>query len=177
LAALAPLTVLLGEPERGLRQAEEAVVAARGFSDRGALLMALTRAAEAAILAGDHRRAGDVVGELLALVRDLRTRRWLADALELTALVLESRAEPAAAAEILGASEALREGAGQAGGGVRAVVEAVEDGRGRLVIALGPDGFADHAARGRRLRVEVAIARSLVRLGAAPAPGVNDHRC
>ena len=43
LAALAPLTVLLGEPEQGLRQAEEAVVAARGFSDRGTLLMALTR--------------------------------------------------------------------------------------------------------------------------------------
>jgi tetratricopeptide (TPR) repeat protein len=177
LAALAPLNVLLGEREQGLRQAEEAVVAARAFSDRGALLMALTRTAEAAVLAGDYRRAGDALRELLVLVRDLGTRRWLADALELTALVLEWRAEPGAAVEILGASDALREGAGEAGGGVRAVAEAVERGRARLVVALGPDAFAAHAARGRRLRAEVAFAQSLARLEAPRAPAPNDDRC
>ena len=57
LAALGPLTVAAGDPDRGLRLAEEALVRARQPRLRAILIMALTSAAETAILAGNRDRA------------------------------------------------------------------------------------------------------------------------
>ena len=128
-----------------------------------------SRSAEAAVLADDNARASEMLAELLRLVRDLGTRRWLADALELAALVLEARGETGTAAEILGASAAVREAAGEPFGGVRSVAEEVQRGRDRLIAALGADAYAAHQARGRQRRPESAVGEALTRLG-VPLP-------
>ncbi|HZD14089.1 MAG TPA: hypothetical protein VE196_02945, partial [Pseudonocardiaceae bacterium] len=95
---------LSGEQERALRLAEEAVSTARGLPARPVLAMALTRAAETALLAGQPRTAADILVELLGVVADLGGRRWVADALETAALVLEAEQDTGRAAAILGAS-------------------------------------------------------------------------
>ncbi|HEY3241029.1 MAG TPA: hypothetical protein VGL92_15785 [Acidimicrobiia bacterium] len=164
LAALAPLVARSGAGDHALGLAEEAIVAARDLQSGPVLAMALTRAAETAVLAGQLRRAAAILVELLGLLADLAAQRWVADALELAALVSEgeSRAEPAS--ELLGAAEALREATGEGGGGVRVIAGAVLDARRRLAGALGGDRFAQHQARGRALSRERAIAEALVDL-------------
>ena len=57
LPALGPLTVAAGDPDRGLRLAEEALVRARQPWLRAVLIMALASGAETAILSGNHDRA------------------------------------------------------------------------------------------------------------------------
>ncbi|MFN0090203.1 MAG: ATP-binding protein [Acidimicrobiales bacterium] len=165
-AALAPLIVLLGEPERGVRLAEAAISTARGLSDAGTLLMTLARSAETAVLAGHNARATEMLAELLRLLHDLGTRRWLADALELAALLLESRGETGLATEIFGASAALREAAGEPFGGIRSVAPEVQRGRDRLIATLGADAYAAHQARGRQQGPQSAVTEALTRLGA-----------
>jgi predicted ATPase len=161
LAALAPLTALLGDSERGLGLAEEGIRAARGLTVPGVLPMTLVRAGETAILAGRNRRAGEIVAELLQLLQDFGSRRWLADALEMAALVLDSGE---AAVEVLGASEALRTASGESCGGSRTISAKIQRCRNRLIADLGPERFAGHNGRGRDLSPEVVVAETLTRL-------------
>jgi predicted ATPase len=175
LAAVAPLTALLGDSDRGLRLAEEAILAAGGLAVPGALIMALVRAGETAILAGRHRRASEIIAELLELLHHLGSRRWVADTLEMAALVLESRKDEEAAVEVLGASEALRAASGENCRGSRAVSAEIQRGRDRLIAALGPHRFADHKARGQKLAPEAVIAEVLARLGARWSTTAGDH--
>ncbi len=166
LAALGPLVALSGDGERALRLAEQAVGAARSLTARPVLAMALTRAAETAVLAGHPRRAADILVELLGLLADQGTRRWVADALETAALILEiddlgigDDAERASV--ILGAADRLREAIE-----VRVITEEVRHARARLSDALGAERFALHESRGRTLSPEAAIALALARLAA-----------
>jgi tetratricopeptide (TPR) repeat protein len=173
LAALAPLAVLVGDPERGSRLADEAVAAARSLPTPAVLYMSLARAAETAILAGSFRQAGDILGELLGLLRDVRSRRWLADALEMAALVLEFRDHPVTAVEVLGASAALRASSGEKHGGSRALAAEVRRSRDRLGAMLGPDRFANHQARGGKVPPEAVTDQVLARLGTGSFGGPN----
>jgi predicted ATPase/DNA-binding SARP family transcriptional activator len=166
LAGLAPLVALSGEQARALRLAEEAVSTARGLPARPVLAMALTRAAETALLAGQPRTAADILVELLGVVADLGGRRWVADALETAALVLEAEQDTGRAAAILGASDQLRKAAGEASGGVRVIAEEVRHSRDRLASALGPERFSQHELRGRALSREAAITLALAGLTA-----------
>jgi predicted ATPase/DNA-binding SARP family transcriptional activator len=166
LAALGPLVALSGDGERALRLAEQAVGAARRLTARPVLAMALTRAAETAVLAGHPRRAADILVELLGLLADQGTRRWVADALETAALILEiddlgigDDAERASV--ILGAADRLREAIE-----VRVITKEVRHARARLSDALGAERFALHEVRGRTLSPEAAIALALA--GLAP---------
>ena len=54
LAALGPLTIAAGDSEQGVRLAEEGLIRARQPRLRAILIMALTSAAETAILAGNR---------------------------------------------------------------------------------------------------------------------------
>jgi hypothetical protein len=119
--------------------------------------MALTRAAETAVLAGVPGRAGGMFVELLGILADLGTQRWVADALETAALILEAEDNPEQASVILGVSDRLRESAGEARGGLRVIAEEVRHARNRLAAALGAERFALHEARGRALPREAAI--------------------
>jgi predicted ATPase/DNA-binding SARP family transcriptional activator len=165
LAALAPLTALLDDPERGLDQAEVALGNARDIGLPAVLMMALSGAAETAVLGGAHARATEVLEELLKVVRDQPGFRWVADALEMAALVLESRDESAAATEALASADALRVAAGETGGGVRVAGAEVQRARDRLPGLLGAERFAKHDARGRTRSPDAAIADALARLG------------
>ena len=128
--------------------------------------MALIRAAETAVLARDSQHAADILVELLSLLADLGSRSWVADALETTALILQAEADAEQASAILGASDRLREAAGEARGGVRVIAEEVRHVRDRLAIAQGAECAAQHEARGRALSREAAITLALAALQA-----------
>lgn len=173
LAALAPVVAVCGDDWRALGLAEEAVAAARRLPARPVLAMALIRAAETAVLARNSQNAADILVELLSLLADLGSRRWVADALETTALILQAEADAEQGSAILGASDRLREAAGEARGGVRVLAEQVRHARERLASALGAERFAQHEARGRALSREAAITVALAGLqarGQVPAP-------
>jgi predicted ATPase/DNA-binding SARP family transcriptional activator len=161
LAALGPLVAVSGDGERALRLADEAVGAARRLKVRPVLAMALTRAAETAVLASQPHRAAGILVELLGLLADLGTRRWVADALEIAALILEIDDDTEQASALLGASDRLREAIE-----VRVITEEVRHARDRLADALGAERFALYEARGRMLTCEAAITLTLAGLAA-----------
>lgn len=161
LAALSPLIALTGDKERALHLAEQAIAAARRLPARPVLAMALTRGAETAVLVREPRRAAVILAELLSLITDLGTQRWLADALETTALVLETEQDREQAATILGASDRLREATGEARGGVRIIAEQVRHLRDWMIRVLGTERFALHETRGRELSCNAVVALAL----------------
>jgi predicted ATPase/class 3 adenylate cyclase len=171
LSALAPLTVLGGDPDAGLRLADQAVAAAAGLPTRQMLAMALTRAAQAALLAGDLGRGAEFLGALLRLLEAMATRRWVGDALEMTALHREQLGgdgAAGAAAELFGACDALRAALGEGGAGLGLLVQRVEQSRRRVGEELGPELAARHLAAGRSLPLPAAIGRALEGLAGAP---------
>jgi hypothetical protein len=97
--------------------------------------------------------------ELLGLLADQGTRRWVADALEIAALILEIDDDAERASAILGAADRLREAIE-----VRVITDEVRHARDRLADALGAERFALHEARGRTLSPEAAIALALAGL-------------
>src|SRR5437660_410639 len=109
--ALGLLLALAGDKQRALHLAQEAIDAARGLPARPVLAMTLTRAAETAILVGEFRRAAGILIELLGVLTDLGTQRWLAEALETAALVLDAKQDAERASTILGAADQLRDAA------------------------------------------------------------------
>jgi predicted ATPase/DNA-binding SARP family transcriptional activator len=161
LAALAPVLALLGSGEQARRTAAEAVDAARPFEARAVLAMALCRAAEAGLIVGDDEAASADLVELLHLLRELGTRRWLGDAVEMAAVLLTRRDRPEVAAFAIGAAETLRSAAGEPEGGVRAVADEVRRSADALVVALGRDAFEKARAGGRLVPPEAAIVRLL----------------
>jgi hypothetical protein len=138
--------------------------------------MALTRATETHILAGDHARAGALLAELLELLSNAGSRWWLADALEMAASVLEYQAAPATATEILEAAEALRAASGETPGGSRPIGAELARSRDRLLATLGADLYAHHQARGRNLTPEAATAAALRNLSAPLSSPEPDRR-
>jgi predicted ATPase/DNA-binding SARP family transcriptional activator len=108
LAALATVVAVTGDPNRAQALAEEAVTVARGTCLRQVLVAALVRAGEVAVLTGRTERARTVLLEALGILSDLGARRWVADTLEATALLLEAHGRVEATARLLGTSEALR---------------------------------------------------------------------
>jgi hypothetical protein len=117
--------------------------------------MALSRAAEPALLAGSYPRAGSLVVEVLGLLRDQASPRWVADALEMAALVLEAQRDGEGATAVLRAADALRKASGEQPGGARVLALEVQRGRERLLgtsdtldrpeVAPSPDVAIDRA--------------------------------
>jgi predicted ATPase/DNA-binding SARP family transcriptional activator len=151
LAALAPVAALTGEPERARTLAAEAVGGARLLQLRRILVMALVRAAETAVLTGDDDEARDLVRELLAHLAEIGSRRWVADAVELAALVLERDGQAQPAARLIGACAAVRSSMGEPAGGLRALAPTVQASQERLVEALGAGRYAEQEALGAGL--------------------------
>jgi len=160
LAGLAPLLAHSGKPGQALTVAGEAITAARRLGARPVLAMALARAAETAILTGQPSRATANITDLLEILSESGTSRWLGEALEMTALVLADLGEALCAAEILGACQALH---GAAGHTHRMVVIAreLQDLRPRLRQELGDTVFAHCHTLGQALPREAVTARAL----------------
>jgi len=163
LASLAALEALAGEAERGLRLADEAVMASRRVPIRFILVNALLRAAETALLASQPDRAVEFLVELLEALSNLGTERYLGDCLELVALTQARLGNPEAAAEIFGAAAARHEAHNETSS-ARFLAGDAHTCRLRLSEALGPDRFAHHLAHGRALSADAAIARALAGL-------------
>jgi hypothetical protein len=170
LAGLGAVVAWLGQPADALRLAAEAVSTARPFGVRAVLAMALARAAEVAILAGDDVAAATTLGELLQLLLDLGTRRWAADALEMVAVVLERGRRHGTAIAALSSSEVLREAAGERDGGVRAVAEEVRRSASRLRSVPGGNELQTRRSRARSLPPEAVMAEMVVALSDPDAP-------
>jgi predicted ATPase len=151
LAALAPVAAVTGEPERARSLAAAAVAAARPLRLRRILVMTLVRAAETAVLTGHDDDARGLVRELLALLAEIGSRRWVADGLEVAALVLEHDGQAEPAARLMAAASAVRDALGEPAGGLRALAGAVEACRQRLPPADGARFAATEQAIGYAL--------------------------
>jgi predicted ATPase len=134
MAALAPVWVRTGLPAAGGDVADRALDLARHLANEGLLLMALTRAAEAAALGDDWRRAAPLVLETALHLRRSHGHRWLADTLEIGALLVE-RDEPGLGASLLRAAEVLRRSSDEHLGGRRVATVEVRACRRRLAQA------------------------------------------
>jgi predicted ATPase/DNA-binding SARP family transcriptional activator len=156
LAALAPVAALTGELEAARTLAAEAVASARMLRLRRVLVMTLVRAAETAVLTADQETARDLVRELLATLADLGTRRWVADAIELAAVILERDDQPQPAARLLGACAGIRSSLGEPAGGLRAVAGAVQASRDQLQGLLG-ERLPKEESAGARLSIDEAL--------------------
>jgi len=108
LGGAALLAAEAGDGERAEAMAREGVEAARALNLQTVLVMALTRAAEVAVLLGRWESAHGALVELFTVLRNTGGRSFLADALELAALVQEGRGQRRSAAELLDAADRVR---------------------------------------------------------------------
>ena len=160
LASLAPVAALTGERERARSLAAEAVADARLLRLRRVLVMTLVRAAETAVLTADQDAGRDLVRELLATLADLGTRRWVADTIELAAVILERDDQAQPAARLFGACAAIRTALGEPAGGLRALASTVKTCHQRLSASQG-ERLSEHESVGARLSKEDALAYAL----------------
>jgi predicted ATPase/DNA-binding SARP family transcriptional activator len=174
LAGLAPLAVRPDEPDRALTMAREAITAAQALGEQPVLAMALARAAETAILASEHSQAIAYLTDLLGVLSESGTSRWLGEGLEMTALVLANQGEAAQGCEILGAYEALREPTDHAHR-MLVIGQELDDLRPRLLREVGPTVFVRSEAGGQALSREMAIARAVALLSSASAIRTADN--
>jgi predicted ATPase/DNA-binding SARP family transcriptional activator len=141
----------------------EAVTRAREFPASQVLVMALVRAAEAAILLGTPVEARPLVVELVDMLRHLGARRWVAEAHELAAIVLCGD-QPETAAVALGVAGSLRRVLGEPTGPAYLLGEALATASERIRNALGTARFTQQKARGANLPVDEALALMAARL-------------
>jgi tetratricopeptide (TPR) repeat protein len=125
LAALAPLLASRGDTDRAAAMADAALSAAAEFNIDGVHLMAFARAAEAALLAGAYDRTKRMILEALHLRQRQADRRWVADTLEIAALLLAQAGRSEPASSILDTATSLRATSGEPLGGVRALADEV----------------------------------------------------
>jgi hypothetical protein len=138
-------------------------------------VMALTRAAEVATLLGQGDRAQVLLRESLALLCDIGGRAWVADSVEMTALVLGSGGRHRPAARLLGAGEALRHASGESAA-VRPIHGEVERHMDQAARALGPEDFAEEWRRGAEMPSEEAVVYALDELQHLRGPGKQPRR-
>jgi non-specific serine/threonine protein kinase len=165
LGSLAPLAARAGDEERASTLAAEGVEMARVFGLATFLLMTLTRATEVGILFRRWPSAEATLRESLALLRDTGAQAFLADSLEMTALLGEAGRSHISAARLFGAAERVREVGGESAD-VRCISSELEQCRSRLTKAL-PE-FDQEWARGKRLSPSEAVAYALQELEAGP---------
>jgi predicted ATPase/class 3 adenylate cyclase len=170
LGSLAPLAARAGDEDRASTLAAEGVEMARVFGLATFLLMTLTRATEVSILFRRWPPAEATLRESLALLRDTGAQAFLADSLEMTALLREAGRSHISAARLFGATERVREVGGESAD-VRCISDQLEQCRSRLSKAL-PE-FDQEWARGKRLSPSEAVAYALQELEAGPAAGVG----
>ena len=126
--------------------------------------MALTRArptGHRVVL--EHVQRVRLPHDLLSVLRDLRFQRWVADALELTAILLvEAQADRAAT--LLGTAEWLRESLAETPAPF--ITEDLDRCRQRAAEALGPVRYGEHERHGRNMSSHEALAFALQALDA-----------
>jgi tetratricopeptide (TPR) repeat protein len=149
LADLAPPTVRLGDAREGRELARRALAIATELSIPSVTMMALERAVETALLADGVHDAAAHLAELLRLLRGQYGRRWVADSLEDTALVLHAQGATQRAARLLATAHDVRRASGERLGGIRSIGSRVQDLARRILPSsqtpTGPDEALDDA--------------------------------
>jgi tetratricopeptide (TPR) repeat protein len=158
LAAQALVSALTGRTDAAERLAHDAVQAARRVPAGDVSVMALTRAAQAAILSQRMQRASGVLTDLLELLSTLGFQHWVGDAFELTAIALAAT-DPASAAALLGAAQAPRELLGESTPSFMA--DQLARCQQPLAAALGAHRYAEHEQAGRNMTIYEALASAL----------------
>lgn len=158
LAHLALTEAALRLPEKAGRNAVAAVAAARRLHGGRALVMTLVRLAQVAVLADSAGDARPALDELLGLLRELGIGDWVAETLELTALVVADTA-PEAAVGMLGAASATR-GARAEASLLPMLDERVAASARELNIRVGDERFADLRASGATTPAPAMLARA-----------------
>jgi hypothetical protein len=125
--------------------------------------MALVRTAEMWVVAGRPGQARQILVEAVSTLLDIGGREWVADTLELCAIVLAAAGDSAPAARLLAAAEGLREEQG----GFRITQHCVARARSAGRTALGAERFAAAWAEGRTLSPEQALRYGLEHLDPA----------
>jgi predicted ATPase/class 3 adenylate cyclase len=154
-AALAAVTAARGEAEPAVALAEEAIASARALDLPIVLVMALTRGAEVQVLLGTPTGAAPSLAEALRILRDVGTRGWVAEALELAAVLAAEGGGDADAVRLLAAASSVDAATGDRH---RPLADLVTN---RLRQALGDDRFAAGWAAGAALRVDDALTLAL----------------
>ena len=163
LAFAALVRARQGDPSAG-RLAAEAVDSARKFLVPQILVMTLARAAEVAVLSERLADARPHVVELVKTLKQLGARRWVAEALELAAIVFGEE-QPDMGATALGAAERLRLALAEPAGPAFLLGEALDTAVRGISDRLGTETFALEKARGASLPVDEALALVATRLG------------
>jgi tetratricopeptide (TPR) repeat protein len=171
LAALAPLAAVAGDAERAEALAAEGVEVARFFGLSTFLLGTLTRATEVSLLFGRWASAEVALRESLALLRDTGSHAFLADSLEMAAVLADVNGGRVAAARLFGAAQRVRVTGGETAD-VRCISVALEQCQSRLAGSLAD--FDREFARGERLSPTEAVSYALENLnGEVQAPSRN----
>jgi hypothetical protein len=147
------LEATAGDVEASQATADEAIAAARNFPGSQVLVMALVRAAEAAVVASQTARAHRLLDELVTVLRDLGSHRWVAETLEVVAVVLGPD-RPQAAATCLGAANALRTALREERGALPVLAELTSAASYRVTADIGPE--ADYVARCHGAKLHIA---------------------
>ena len=173
LGMLALLDAVAGNGRLAAERAERGLEIARRFSPRVITVMGLVRAAEVAVLTRELGTACARLDELLAVQRELGSPRWVADALELTAVVLGAD-RPEAVASLLGHAVGLRGSMREAGGFPAEIGELISRCSAAATQALGPDAAAACSRAGAELGLDEALGLARAELAAAVAAAL-DH--
>jgi tetratricopeptide (TPR) repeat protein len=165
---LAPVAALGGDTQRAESLAENAVLAATRLELPAVCALALTRGTEARIMAGKVPAARATLRRLLDLLGELGGPSYVADALEMAALLADGAGRPATTARLLATCETLRAAQGEPLGGTRIMSPAVRDCARRVLLDARHAGeHAAEIARGRTMRAEDAVAQALAELDAS----------
>jgi non-specific serine/threonine protein kinase len=148
-----------GEFGRAAALLEEGLALARELGDRQGIANALTNLGWVVSRQGDYRRAAALFEGGLRLGREIGARDLLAEGVEGAAWVAVALAQPARAARLGGAAEALREALGTP------LLPGLQAGHAQALqamgAALGEEEFAAAWGEGRALPLEEAVALAL----------------
>lgn len=171
LAALGLALLMRGTVAEGERLIGDALAAARALGNRRFTSRALFGLGLGALRRGDHRAAQGLLEEGAAIASEFGDRWFLVQCLPALAAALSFQEQPAAAAVLLGAVDALREATGAG------VSPWIADESDRIVGAtrarLGEEAFADAWSRGRGMTSEEALAAVHRAAPQAPEPGLQ----
>jgi len=151
-AQLAVAEATAGQADRATELATYALAAARSIPGSRTLAMALVRAVEVAIILGRPENGRAHLNELLTLLLHTGLSDWVAESIDLAALMIgEGRPEPVV--ELLAGAVAIRQELGEAGP-MNAIAERRDQALTALRLSLGSDqvervarGFAGQSPR------------------------------
>ena len=175
LGGAALLAAEAGDGERAQVLAGEAVEAARRLGLQTILVMTLTRAAEVGVLLGRWDWAGTVLAELFTVLRNTGGRSFLADALEMAALLQEARGHPRSAAQLFIAGQRVREESNETPDR-RPATPLLEACRDRLAATLDAESLRHDRSPGAAPTSRGAAGFALQELEAPPDQGTSGRR-